>query len=989
MTHVEKRQSRPGKEAIHSGHFMVSQFEAEDQDDFDDLAIPVPDEEQNAPKESAVATYTLPTTSEIFQHSDKEDSKQHQQLSIEISLTKLFKCMTLAYRQKLTSPKWNRFKGIKLRWKDKIRLNNVIWRCWHMQFIKKQNTLVCQFASPLDVDTHVKPETTILEGKYWKRRAEAVIAEYKKWRMFHIMRLFGKGDTSVQDSMSKLCGFQMSDMDTVESQCSDFAANMLTDEDYLTFMSDTLFSTITNHQPFAFPDCREIARGASLADFIQPSLGPLQPNLDDLMDTLEPFQDLLSSSRLPPVPEETTISTEDPLYRSGMSVDSYNPQNYIADNQNTTVAMPTSQMTIHGTNSNTQMIPMSEPVKNDQLRVYNGRLFAPSELSNNILGTQEMMPSFPQNTYEQQNATHAEQMHGNVYANKSPRVQYVNTQTKILPQQDTCYPKYNSALPPSQTAPETVSLLQQPVQNSKYASTLVIQGRSGYGREKPRSRLSHYSGQVANNHYQGYSQPLQNPVHVAPQNYEVRPSVRHSPPQMQYLQPNPVDFKAKSSPNSVNTRSFKLPSPPLVPVTSQQVQVAVGVNVVSGLSAASAKSARNKEQYRSHSLPLGAQLGADWVVSAPAHTHTPSHTHTHAHAHAHSLDASSTHASRAREVTPGAIRIRSRSSSSGVSADGASGGVGGGGGGGSGGGATRRPPPLTSVASEPTLPQASVMLAQLLSAQHSQSLYKLNNSAEEGVGVSDPTKSPILRGQPSPIGSDIISPHHSRAQSLSPPGSPSSERAGSPRESREARRTHLHAEQKRRYNIKNGFDTLQALIPHLNTNPAAKISKAAMLQKGAEYIKQLKAERNQIKEEMESLRQQIECLNNSISNCHSLLPATGAPVSRGRAGRLREMFAAHVAARTAHNWKYWLFSVVSAALVESFSACVSCSSAADLVRTTLLWAEQHCSLVEMRPAVLNSLRVLCTTTDILTSPERLADEARAAAAAAGVKREPT
>lgn len=44
-------------------------------------------------------------------------------------------------------------------------------------------------------------QTTILEGKYWKRRAEAVIAEYKKWRMFHIMRLFGKGDTSVQDTV--------------------------------------------------------------------------------------------------------------------------------------------------------------------------------------------------------------------------------------------------------------------------------------------------------------------------------------------------------------------------------------------------------------------------------------------------------------------------------------------------------------------------------------------------------------------------------------------------------------------------------------------------------------------------------------------------------------------------------------------------------------------------------------------------------------------
>lgn len=47
-------------------------------------------------------------------------------------------------------------------------------------------------------------QTQILEGKYWKRRAEAVIAEYKKWRKFHIMRLLGKGETdmSVLESVS-------------------------------------------------------------------------------------------------------------------------------------------------------------------------------------------------------------------------------------------------------------------------------------------------------------------------------------------------------------------------------------------------------------------------------------------------------------------------------------------------------------------------------------------------------------------------------------------------------------------------------------------------------------------------------------------------------------------------------------------------------------------------------------------------------------------
>ena len=32
---------RRHKEAIHSGHFMVSNFEAEAQDDIDDIAVPV------------------------------------------------------------------------------------------------------------------------------------------------------------------------------------------------------------------------------------------------------------------------------------------------------------------------------------------------------------------------------------------------------------------------------------------------------------------------------------------------------------------------------------------------------------------------------------------------------------------------------------------------------------------------------------------------------------------------------------------------------------------------------------------------------------------------------------------------------------------------------------------------------------------------------------------------------------------------------------
>lgn len=40
---------------------------------------------------------------------------------------------------------------------------------------------------------------------------------------------------------------------------------------------------------------------------------------------------------------------------------------------------------------------------------------------------------------------------------------------------------------------------------------------------------------------------------------------------------------------------------------------------------------------------------------------------------------------------------------------------------------------------------------------------------------------------------------------------------------RDRRVGHIHAEQKRRYNIKNGFDMIHSLIPHLNQNPNAKV----------------------------------------------------------------------------------------------------------------------------------------------------------------------
>ena len=87
----------------------------------------------------SAATPTTPSTaaSPSFSRSTIESHKKIWSIvRQQQNWQKILQCMSIAYRQKLTSPKWNRFLGMKLRWKDKIRLNNVIWRCWHMQFIK-------------------------------------------------------------------------------------------------------------------------------------------------------------------------------------------------------------------------------------------------------------------------------------------------------------------------------------------------------------------------------------------------------------------------------------------------------------------------------------------------------------------------------------------------------------------------------------------------------------------------------------------------------------------------------------------------------------------------------------------------------------------------------------------------------------------------------------------------------------------------------------
>lgn len=192
----------------------------------------------------------------------------------------------------------------------------------------------------------------------------------------------------------------------------------------------------------------------------------------------------------------------------------------------------------------------------------------------------------------------------------------------------------------------------------------------------------------------------------------------------------------------------------------------------------------------------------------------------------------------------------------------------------------------------------------------------------------------------------------------------------------ESRRiTHISAEQKRRFNIKLGFDTLHNLVTTLSSQPSIKISKATTLQKTAEYISKMQQERAQLHEEAQRLREEIQVLNSAVNACQQQLPATGVPITRQRFDHMRQKFRDYVQAQTLRNWKFWIFSIIIEPLFESYNGMVSTASVEDLCRSTLSWLDQHCSLPALRPMVLSSLRILSTTTDILTDPSLVPEQA--------------
>lgn len=85
---------KSGKETIHSGHFMVSHVDKDFQDEEDLLGVPLPDEDNDR-------SSSCPSSDLLISQPSTRDGRfgrKIKQVAIDSSLTKLFQCMTLAYR---------------------------------------------------------------------------------------------------------------------------------------------------------------------------------------------------------------------------------------------------------------------------------------------------------------------------------------------------------------------------------------------------------------------------------------------------------------------------------------------------------------------------------------------------------------------------------------------------------------------------------------------------------------------------------------------------------------------------------------------------------------------------------------------------------------------------------------------------------------------------------------------------------------------------
>ncbi|ESO00717.1 hypothetical protein HELRODRAFT_82735, partial [Helobdella robusta] len=186
------------------------------------------------------------------------------------------------------------------------------------------------------------------------------------------------------------------------------------------------------------------------------------------------------------------------------------------------------------------------------------------------------------------------------------------------------------------------------------------------------------------------------------------------------------------------------------------------------------------------------------------------------------------------------------------------------------------------------------------------------------------------------------------------------------------RKSHVTYEQKRRFSIRCGLDTLNLLTPNISESHGGRVSKATTLHKAVEFVRKLKSERQDHQDAIDQLRLEVQMHEKAIRCVHSQLPATGLPtsamVARSKVNLTKDMFYDFVDRRSRDNWKFKIFGLLAEPLFSSYDEVVCTVNEELFNKSVHKWLSEHCSLTALRPILSNSLRKLCTSTCILTDP---------------------
>nr|XP_033777746.1 carbohydrate-responsive element-binding protein isoform X1 [Geotrypetes seraphini] len=795
------------------------------------------------------------------------DAREPDPRSIDPTLTRLFECMSLAYSGNLVSPKWKNFKGLRLLCREKIRLNNAIWRAWYIQYVEKRKNPVCGFVTPLEgseADAHRKPEAVVLEGNYWKRQIEVVMKEYHKWRIYYKKRLrkpskeddiLEQGDVLWQSAEKWCSQLFCAGVPMVEENEEEDRMQLFDLDCFLSDISDTLF---TMTQGVCDPPTISDYDYAGNADMIQPDLTQLQPNLDEFMD----IPDIFSMHR--PVTSQSHLCYPEHLCFPSIAENPYSSPLPSVYNE----APILSNEHLQTSNNCSPRLDLEGPT---------GSFLA---------------PDFPSSTLPLDSAAYTHE--SLCLDSKQKPLLHYGSPSECL----------NMATFDSSPFPHDMG----PLPNVTMSGPAPLY---------PLVSVPRYPGTAAT------SSVI---AHTAAQPATSTPCFNQQAVGLAYS----MDFLATGYPPSPSTQR---------PLTVQQNCVRFAVPKVQPLSSGGCRPRTKPGTAKSKKpgvMPAVSDCLPQLLMNAKPEPELESTAHTHAMIPGSSdspkggiSDFPSSYAPRmAQQMLLNPLLSPGSNPSNSI------------------------PFPLTGAPNTPSQPDS-------LLVPKAEQLSPSSACANERQNC----------GKTSPVTAVGLIPEHRHSHSTSSRGRPES------RKMENRRITHISAEQKRRFNIKLGFDTLHSLVTTLSSQPSIKVSKATTLQKTADYISKLQQERAQMQDEVQRLREEIEELNVTINLCQQQLPATGVPITRQRFDQMRKMFDDYIQSRTLQNWKFWVFSIIIRPLFESFNGIVSTASIDDLSRTSLDWLEQYCSLPALRPAVLSSLRQLSTSTSILSDPTLVPEQA--------------